>query len=530
MCTHCMNRREFHTIAGAGLAGGAWGLASVWAGQEAAKSTGPEGGNVPSGKQAEVVWDPDRTPVCTGRPLRVQPVLAHALLERREKTSWRSWSEIINQPAAVEELQRIGKELQQLEARADFPLKLLEPVKVTNLEEAANVQKGQFDVVLLYAASNAGLFRACCTADPKQDTIVFVRHKSGPTYYGYECLGVRFFPPGGPELWQQNSAANHGGVTLDDVVVDDYEEVLWRLRALYGLNNFIGQRIVALGGAGGKYDPAAPQVARERYQLQIIEVSYQQLADRLKTLLAEPKAQTRYKSWTDRYLAIPQTRLETQREFIERAFALYEVFRQWLAEHEAPAITINACMGTILGVSNTTACMALSWLNDEGYLAFCESDFVAIPPGILLHYISGKPVFLHNSTFPHRRMVTCAHCTTPRRMDGRRYEPVRVMTHYESDFGAAPKIEMPIGQLVCAISPEYTKPRWVGIRGVVRDNPNFAICRSQQDVEIQGRWQRLIPEARDSHWLMVYGDYLQEVGYAVHKIGLQWDNTAQTDA
>ena len=170
------------------------------------------------------------------------------------------------------------------------------------------------------------------------------------------------------------------------------------------------------------------------------------------------------------------------------------------------------------------------WLNDEGYLAFCESDFVAIPPGILLHYISGKPVFLHNSTFPHKAMVTCAHCTAPRRMDGRRYEPVRVMTHYESDFGAAPKIEMPIGQLVCAISPEYAKPRWVGIRGVVRDNPNFAICRSQQDVEIQGQWQRLIPEARDSHWLMVYGDYLREVGYAVRKIGIQWDNTAQPEA
>ena len=136
--------------------------------------------------------------------------------------------------------------------------------------------------------------------------------------------------------------------------------------------------------------------------------------------------------------------------------------------------------------------MPLSWLNDEGYLAFCESDFVIVPPGILLHYIAGKPVFMHNSTFPHKAMVTCAHCTAPRRMDGKRYEPVRIMTHYESDFGAAPKVEMPIGQQVCAISPEYTTGRWVGIKGIVRDNPCFAICRSQQDVEIQGDWRRLI--------------------------------------
>lgn len=124
----------------------------------------------------------------------------------------------------------------------------------------------------------------------------------------------------------------------------------------------------------------------------------------------------------------------------------------------------------------------------------------------------------------------CAHCTAPRRMDGRRYEPARIMTHYESDFGAAPKIEMPIGQEVCAISPEYASGRWVGIKAVVRDNPCFAICRSQQDVEIQGDWKRLVAEARDSHWMMVYGDYLREIGYAARKIGLTWDDVSSTDA
>ena len=86
------------------------------------------------------------------------------------------------------------------------------------------------------------------------------------------------------------------------------------------------------------------------------------------------------------------------------------------------------------------------------------------------------------------------------------------MTHYESDFGAAPKVEMPPGQLLCAISPEYTTGRWVGIKGIVRDNPCFAICRTQQDVEIQGDWYRLIREASDSHWMMAYGDFLREIG------------------
>ena len=131
-------------------------------------------------------------------------------------------------------------------------------------------------------------------------------------------------------------------------------------------------------------------------------------------------------------------------------------------------------------------------------------------------------MFLHNSTFPHKGIVTCAHCTAPRRMDGKRYEPVQIMTHYESDFGAAPKVEMPIGQEVTFIDPEYATGRWVGIRGMVKANPFLAICRSQQDVEIQGDWKRLLGEARDSHWMMVYGDYLKEIGYAARKIGIRW--------
>jgi hypothetical protein len=509
-----MNRREFGTLTAAGVTGAMVGLSSA----------------SPAAKAAIEPWDPDRPPVVTGRPLRVQPILAHNVMTPREKTSWRSWSDIINGPAAAEEMGRIAGELKGIAARADFPLELLPAAKVTTVEQAAAIQKGNFDAVLLYAASNAGLFRACLAADPKRDTIVFVRHKSGPIYYGYECLGVRFFQVPSPELWQRNSADNHGPVTLDDVVVDDYDEVLWRLRALAGLKNFVGQRMLALGGALGKWDSSAPEVARTRYKLDIVPIDYKELAARLAGIKSDVKLQGQFAAWTDRYLALPNTRLETKKEFVQRAFGVYTVFRQWLREYDAPAITVASCMGTIFGVSNTAACMPLSWLNDEGYIAFCESDFVVMPPGILLHYIAGKPVFMHNSTFPHKATVTCAHCTAPRRMDGKRYAPARIMTHFESDFGAAPKVEMPIGQEVCAISPEYAKPRWVGIKGIVRDNPCYAICRSQQDVEIVGHWKRLIAEARDSHWMMVYGDYLREVGYAVHKLGLTWDNVSDVDA
>jgi len=501
-----MNRREFAGLTAAGMAGGALGLGGMLQ---------AEGGTE--------LWDPTRPPVVTGQPLKVQPVLIYTTYQRRHETSWRSWGSVNTRQAAAEETQRIGKELRELADGAGFPVQVLPVRPVTSVEEARKVHEEDYDAILVYPATGSGnVLRACFAADPARDTLIFARHQNGPTYYWYEALSTRYLKTGAEAELSDNSAANHGPVTVDDVVIDDYQELRWRLRALYGIKNFIGQRIVALGGAMGKYDPQAPKVAREKYRLQIIDVTYQDLAKRLEKLRGDASLMARAEKWTDQYLALPKTTLTTQRPFVVNAFLLYTVFREWMHEHGAPAFTIQACMGTVIPLAKTTACLPLSWLNDEGWLAFCESDFVIIPAGIFLHYISGLPVFLHNSTFPHRGLVTCAHCTGPRRMDGKQYEPATITTHYESDYGAAPKVEMPIGQQVTFIDPEYATGRWVGFKGIVKANPCLEICRSQQDVEIQGDWKKLLAEVRDSHWMMVYGDHLRPIGYAARKIGVRW--------
>jgi len=172
--------------------------------------------------------------------------------------------------------------------------------------------------------------------------------------------------------------------------------------------------------------------------------------------------------------------------------------------------------------SETTACLPLTLLNDEGFLAFCESDFVVIPAGMLLHYISARPVFLCNPSMPHAGVLTVSHCTAPRRMDGQRLEPVRILTHYESDFGAATKVEMTKGQRITAIDADFAGQRWLGFEGEILDAPFYPICRTQLDLLVQGDWERLAEEIRGFHWMVAYGSHLREVGYAARKAGLGW--------
>jgi hypothetical protein len=193
-----------------------------------------------------------------------------------------------------------------------------------------------------------------------------------------------------------------------------------------------------------------------------------------------------------------------------------------MEEAQTDTITINLCMGTIMDVSQTTACLPLSLLNDEGYMAFCESDFVVIPSGILLHGISGKPVFLNDPTYPHAGVVTLAHCTAPRKMDGSHMEPAKILTHFESDWGAAPKVEMKLGQNITVIDPDFNFEQWTGFEAEIVDNPFFDICRSQIDVEFGCDTDELNRQTKGFHWMVGYGNYLKEMEYAVRKSKMNW--------
>ncbi|MCA9412632.1 MAG: sugar isomerase [Candidatus Omnitrophica bacterium] len=504
MCCHCLNRREFITLTSGAIAT----LGMV----RAAGAVGSN--NWPSDR-----WDPDRPFLHPGKALRVQPILMYSTPQRREKTSWKSWGGVQTEQAANEEVARITGELETLQKEMVCPLDIRPVIKTKSPEQIQNLDRSQFDVAVVYPATGSGnLLKACCAGN--DSTLIFLRHRSGPVYYWYEGLSVRYLST---DKEREDDPAL-GDISVHDVVVDDTQELAAKLRGLYGVKNLLGTKIVALGGPWGKYAADAPQLAKENFGIEIIDVPYSDIEPRIQSLLADPSAVSKAERWTDRFLSLPGTELKTERNYVVNAFLLYGLMRDLMEENECSAFTIKDCMSTIMPMADTTACLTLGLLNDEGLLAFCESDFVIIPAGILLRHISGKPVFLHNSTFPHKAMVTCAHCASPRRFDGDRYEPTEIVTHYESEFGASPKVAMPIGQQLTFIDPEYTRGRWLGFRGTVEENPFYEICRSQQDVRIEGDWKKLLDEARDSHWMMAYGDHLAEVGYAARKLGVEWEN------
>lgn len=448
--------------------------------------------------------------------LKVQPVLTYSLETRREGTSWRGWGGIHTEQDAIEERNRISQELAEMASQADFPLEIMPIISVMNPEQAAQVAKGSHDVLIMYAASSWGNTLEALV-NPEKWTLVFLRHRSGPVYLWYEIISNRFLRKTVDEFGQP-------GVDTKDVVVDKTDELLWRLRALSGVKNTIGKKIVCVGGASGwgAGGQKAPQLTQDVFKMELIDVSYDELGKRIQKARENSSLVKRCADEARNYIRQDGITLETSEEFISKAFLLTEIFHDLLADAQTDAITINLCMGTIMQVSETTACLPLTLLNDAGYMAFCESDFVVIPSGVLLHYLSGRPVFLNDPTYPHDNVVTLAHCTAPRKMNSQEYEPARILTHYESDWGAAPKVEMKLGETITVIDPDFDFKRWMGFEAEIIDNPFFDICRSQIDVQFQADCDKLNEETRGFHWMACYGDYLKETGYALKKIGVDW--------
>ena len=451
-------------------------------------------------------------------PLKVLPILLYEVPERRPQTSWRSWGGIQTEAQAREEAARIRSELEALGRRADFPVEFL-PVaaarKAADLAGARDIAKA--DVLLVYAAGGwLDLFDALDATG--KDRILFCRHKSGPVYLWYEIISPRY-------LRRHTDVLAVKGVDDDDVVIDSADELLWRLRALAGLRTTLGTRILAIGGPDAWAQPAGvvPKLVADKWKFDIVTVTYDELGRLIRQARADAEAVRRAGARADDYLRRPGTRLETGRDFVANAMLLDEVFRALMRTAGCRALTINGCMGTIMPLAETSACLTLSTLNDDGYLAFCESDFVVIPSGVLLSNIARRPVFLNDPTYPHDGIITLAHCTAPRKMDGRTAEPARILTHFESDYGAAPKVEMAKGTLTTNIAPDFASKRWLGLLGEIVEAPFLPICRSQIDIRYKCDGRTLAKRMPGFHWMTAYGDFTRELGYASKRVGIEWD-------
>jgi len=454
-------------------------------------------------------------PFPRGAALRVKPILVFDVPTRKDRTSWRGYGGIHTPEAAREEAGRIEKELGQLKQKAEFPIQF-EPVQLLDSQaKLKEVAVDDTDLCIVYAAGS-------CTQWPLEvPMVMFVRHRSGPFYLGFEIAHWRFLRQSGDPFVME-------GFDTDDVVVDSCDELLWRLRAMYGLKNAKGTKMLTIGGLRAYSREAqenGPRVAKEVWGYDFVDVTDDEFAKRLGAARADQQIVKQVEEQTAALLKMPNVKLQTDRKFVFNAHMALHVCRQLLQETGASNFGFSGCMGHgQIAMLDTPPCLVLSLANDEGHTAYCHTDLSHTMPGVLLRWIASRPAFVCNSHYPHDGLFFVAHCQAPRRMNGRDFEPATILTHYESDYGAACKTHYTKGQEVTAVVPNLVCTKWQGFRGKIVGAPSYPACRSQMEILIDGDWKRLLREMQGFHTQIVYGDYTRELGYALKKLGgqIQW--------
>ena len=190
--------------------------------------------------------------------LVVQPVLAYSVRQRLPARSWRGWGNIHTRHAAKQEAERIERELKQVFGLADFAVRVLPVAEVANPREAESLKEVRADVRLVYVTQTATEVLDALAGLGKW--IVLVAKYTYPAPYILHNLWTRV-------VSSRSLQDKCSGVDVDDLLVhesdSDNEEIIWRLRALYGLKNVLGRRVVCVGGPSG-WGPAslkAPKLA-----------------------------------------------------------------------------------------------------------------------------------------------------------------------------------------------------------------------------------------------------------------------------
>jgi hypothetical protein len=79
------------------------------------------------------------------------------------------------------------------------------------------------------------------------------------------------------------------------------------------------------------------------------------------------------------------------------------------------------------------------------------------------------------------------------------------------------------GRLTTNIAPDFAAKRWVGLRGEIVDAPFLPICRSQIEIGFKCDGRTLARRMPGFHWMTGYGDLSRELGYALKRVGIEWD-------
>lgn len=202
-------------------------------------------------------------------------------------------------------------------------------------------------------------------------------------------------------------------------------------------------------------------------------------------------------------LAVGETRVETGE--IAKADGIYRGLRELIAGESLDALSLR-CFD-VIGELDTTGCLALARLNDEGTIAGCEGDLVSTVTMMWVRELLGEVAWMANPSRvdPTENTLWLAHCTVPPSL----VSNLRLDTHYESDRGVGMHGDFAAGPItVVRVGGNEMERIWIAEGDILRpgDEPN--LCRTQVELRLEdGAADQLLSDPLGNHLVMIRGHH-----------------------
>lgn len=189
-----------------------------------------------------------------------------------------------------------------------------------------------------------------------------------------------------------------------------------------------------------------------------------------------------------------------------RAMRLYRALQETCREEQLDAVAVS-CFSLIEEL-NTTGCLALSLLNDEGIPAGCEGDLQTIMTMLMAQTLTDQPAFMGNPSFVdvQRNELLLAHCSIPTRMT----TDFILRDHFETGKGIAIQGLMHEEEVTLFKCGGECLDEFYVAEGYLTENTNLATCcRTQVRVRLNSPADYFLRNPLGNHHVLIQGHHAE---------------------
>lgn len=238
-------------------------------------------------------------------------------------------------------------------------------------------------------------------------------------------------------------------------------------------------------------------VVRQRWGPELVEVSIPSTIEHFDAVPVSVGART-----AERFGGTHAEGLPAPRDTV-RAARLDPALRRVIADNRLDSITVR-CFD-FLGSIETSGCLALAQLNDDGVVAGCEGDVPAALAMLWVRHVLDQVSWIANpaSIDVRSNSVVLAHCTIAPSL----VEDLRLSSHFESGIGVGVHGRLRPGDVtLIRIGGERLDRCWISDGRVVDTGADPDLCRTQAVVELIGRDAReLLDDPLGNHLVLIEG-------------------------